>query len=382
MSVLAGARVVTATAALDDGWVRVEGARIAEVGSGRPDGEVHDLGGGWLVPGYIDIHTHGGGGHDVARSPEDMAASVAFHLGHGTTRTLVSLVTAPVGELVEQLGWVADLAERNGTDAVGGRVLGAHLEGPFLSEARCGAQNPDYLLDPDRDVLTTLVKAGRGWLRVTTVAPELPGALDVIRDLVAADVVAAVGHTDATYAQAAAGFAAGAGLATHLFNGMRSLHHREPGPALAALDAGVACEVINDGEHVHPAILRLVAGRGARALVLITDAMDAAGIGDGEYELGGQRVTVQDGAARLVRTGSLAGSTLTMDVAVRRAVVDGALPVPAAVAAASLNPALVLGIERDCGAIAPGLAADLLHLDDDLEVRRVMTNGRWLPAAG
>jgi N-acetylglucosamine-6-phosphate deacetylase len=289
-------------------------------------------------------------------------------------------VTAPVGELIEQLGWIADLADRNGTGPAGGRVLGAHLEGPFLSEARCGAQNPEFLLDPDRDVLTTLVKAARGWLRVTTVAPELPGALDIISDLVSADVVAAVGHTDATYAQAAAGFAAGARLATHLFNGMRSLHHREPGPALAALDAGVACEVINDGEHVHPAILRLVAGRGDRVLVLITDAMDAAGIGDGEYELGGQRVTVQDGAARLVRTGSLAGSTLTMDVAVRRAVVDSALSVPAAVAAASLNPARVLGIDGECGAIAPGLAADLLHLDDDFEVRRVMTRGRWLPA--
>jgi N-acetylglucosamine-6-phosphate deacetylase len=382
MSVLTGARVVMAGAVLDDGWVRVDGTRIAEVGSGRTEDEVLDLGGGWLVPGYIDIHTHGGGGHDVARSPEDMAASVDFHLGHGTTRTLVSLVTAPVGELVDQLGWIADLAERNGTDTAVGRVMGAHLEGPFLSEARCGAQNPDFLLDPDRDVLTTLIKAARGWLRVTTVAPELPGALDIIADLVAADVVAAVGHTDATYAQAAAGFAAGARLATHLFNGMRSLHHREPGPALAALDAGVACEVINDGEHVHPAILRLVAGRGEHALVLITDAMDAAGIGDGEYELGGQRVTVQDGAARLVRTGSLAGSTLTMDVAVRRAVIDGALSLPAAIAAASLNPARVLGIDGECGAIAPGLAADLLHLDDNLEVQRIMTNGHWLPAAG
>jgi N-acetylglucosamine-6-phosphate deacetylase len=382
MSVLTGARVVMAGAVLDDGWVRVDGTRIAEVGSGRTEDEVLDLGGGWLVPGYIDIHTHGGGGHDVARSPEDMAASVDFHLGHGTTRTLVSLVTAPVGELVDQLGWIADLAERNGTDTAGGRVMGAHLEGPFLSEARCGAQNPDFLLDPDRDVLTTLIKAARGWLRVTTVAPELPGALDIIADLVAADVVAAVGHTDATYAHAAAGFAAGARLATHLFNGMRSLHHREPGPALAALDAGVACEVINDGEHVHPAILRLVAGRGEHALVLITDAMDAAGIGDGEYELGGQRVTVQDGAARLVRTGSLAGSTLTMDVAVRRAVIDGALSLPAAIAAASLNPARVLGIDGECGAIAPGLAADLLHLDDNLEVQRIMTNGHWLPAAG
>jgi N-acetylglucosamine-6-phosphate deacetylase len=382
MSMLTGARVVATGAVLDEGWVRTDGARIVDVGSGRPEGDALDLGGGWLVPGYIDIHTHGGGGHDVARSPEDMAASVEFHLGHGTTRTLISLVTAPVSELVEQLGWIADLAERDGTDSASGRVLGAHLEGPFLSEARCGAQNPEFLLDPDRDVLTTLVKAARGWLRVTTVAPELPGALGVITDLVAADVVAAVGHTDATYAQAAAGFAAGARLATHLFNGMRSLHHREPGPALAALDAGVACEVINDGEHVHPAILRLVAGRGEQALVLITDAMDAAGIGDGEYELGGQRVTVQDGAARLVRTGSLAGSTLTMDVAVRRAVIDGALSVPAAVAAASRNPARVLGIDGECGAIAPGLAADLLHLDDNLEVQRVMTNGRWLPVAG
>lgn len=389
---LTGARVVTADGVLEDGWVRLAGARIAGVGVGAASGgvvpgggpdAVENLGGGWLVPGYIDLHVHGGGGHDVTRSVDDMAAALAFHRRHGTTRTLVSLVTAPVAELVEQLGWVADLAEdRDANLGVPGSVLGAHLEGPFLSQSRCGAQNPKFLLEPDLDALGVLAKAARGHLRVTTLAPELPGALDLVAELVQDGVVAAVGHTDATYAQAAAAFDAGARLATHLFNGMRPLHHREPGPVLAALDAGVACEVINDGRHVHPAVLRMVADRDQRALVLITDAIDAAGMGDGEYELGGQRVRVADGEARLVRTGSLAGSTLTMDAAVRRAVLAGRLPVEVAVAAASANPARVLGIEDECGSIAAGRAADLLHLDDAFEVQAVMKNGRWLPTAG
>lgn len=373
--VLQGARVVTPWGVLDDGWVRVVDGRIDGVGDGAaPSGhELRELPGGWLVPGYIDLHMHGGGGHDVTRSVEDMAAAVAFHLRFGTTRTQVSLVTAPTADLVAQLGWVAELAEQRENG-----IIGAHLEGPFLSAVRCGAQNPDHLLFPDREVMSSLQKAARGHLRTVTLAPELPGALELVADLVEAGIVAAVGHTDATYAQASAAFAAGATLATHLFNGMRPLHHREPGPVLAALDADAFCEVINDGIHVHPAIVRMVADRDDRSLVLVTDAIDAAGMGDGEYELGGQQVRVASGRARLVRTGSLAGSTLTMDAAVRRAIMAAALPVEVAVAAATSNPARVLGIEDECGSIADGLAADLVHLDDHFEVQAVMQKGRWL----
>ncbi len=375
MTVLAGARVVTPTGVLTDGWVQLSGASIADVGTGpRPPGvTVVDLAGAWLLPGFIDLHVHGGGGHDLAGSPEDLTAGVAFHFARGTTRTLVSLVTAPVEALCEQLRWVADLAERG--PGRHGHVLGAHLEGPFLSRIRCGAQHPEYLLEPDRQVLDTLLKAGQGHVRTVTIAPELPGALELIDRLVEADVTVAVGHTDATYVQAMAAFDRGARLLTHAFNGMRPLHHREPGPVAAAFDAGVACEAINDRVHVHPAVLRLIP---PERLILVTDAIDATGRGDGRYRLGGQDVAVVGGQARLVEGGALAGSTLTMDEAVRRAVLDVGLGIAAASAAASTHPARMLGIADRCGAIATGRAADLVVLDDDLRVRRVMAQGRWL----
>jgi N-acetylglucosamine-6-phosphate deacetylase len=375
MTTLTGARVVTPGGVLDDGWVRLAGRSIGAVGAGPPPaGPARmDLGGAWLLPGYIDLHVHGGGGHDLAASPEDLAAGVAFHLARGTTRTLVSLVTAPVEAMCEQLRWIAALAERG--PRPDGHVVGAHLEGPFLSRARCGAQHPEHLLPPDPQTLGTLLKAGQGYVRTVTVAPELPGALELIDRLVDDGVVAAVGHTDATYAQASTAFARGARLLTHAYNGMRPLHHREPGPVAAALDAGVACEVINDRVHVHPAALRLLP---PDRLVLITDAIDATGRGDGRYRLGGQDVDVVGGQARLVAGGALAGSTLTLDVAVRRAVLEVGMSIAEASAAVSGHPARVLGVDDRCGAIAAGLDADLVVLDDDLRVRRVMLQGRWI----
>jgi N-acetylglucosamine-6-phosphate deacetylase len=376
VTLLAGARVVTPDGVLNPGWVEVTDGRISAVGAGRPAGAgVVDLGGGWLLPGYVDLHVHGGNGHNFGDSADDMAEGVAFHRSRGTTRTLVSLVTAPLAELHEQLSWAAKLAERG--PHPDGHVVGAHLEGPFLSHARCGAQNPAHLLPPDRAELAGLLDSGRGCVRVVTIAPELPGALDLIEDVVAAGAVAAVGHTDASYESAAEGFSRGATLATHLFNGMRPVHHREPGPVLAALDAAAACEVINDGVHLHPAVLRMVLARGIDRLVLVTDAIEAAGVGDGRYALGGQDVTVADREARLTATGSLAGSTLTMEDAVRRAVLDADVPVEVAAAAAAGNPARVLGLDDRCGTIRAGLDADLVLLDEHYRVQRVMAAGEW-----
>jgi N-acetylglucosamine-6-phosphate deacetylase len=375
MTTLCGARVVTPTGVIDGGWAQVAGGVITAVGAAFPPADDQiDLGGAWLLPGYIDLHMHGGGGHDTTASPADLAGAVAFHRANGTTRTLVSLVTAPLDTLAEQLGWIADRVAMGATPQ--GHVVGAHLEGPFLSLVRCGAQNPDYLLPPDRADFARLVEAARGCLRCVTVAPELPGALDLISDVVAAGAVAAIGHTDATYADAQAAIAAGARLATHLFNGMRPLHHREPGVIAAALGSDLACEIINDGIHVHPAITALVA-RVRQRLVLITDAIDAAGVGDGEFVLGGQQVRVREGEARLTSTGSLAGSTLTMDAAVRRAVFECGLSIEAASAAASANPARVLGLGDHCGAIVAGQDADFVVLDDELRIVRVMTGGAW-----
>ena len=211
-----------------------------------------------------------------------------------------------------------------------------------------------------------------------TLAPELPGALGLITDLTEAGVLAAIGHTDANYDETLAGFAAGAALVTHLYNAMPPIRHRAPGAVIAALESQAYLELVNDGVHVHPAMIRHAAAFGLHRLVLVTDAMSATGVGDGSYLLGGLPVTVVDGQARGTETGSLAGSTLTMDSAFRHAVREVGLPIEAAVAAASTNPARLIGLADRCGALTPGLAADLVHLDDELAVQRVMIGGRWL----
>ena len=307
-----------------------------------------------------------------------MARAVTFHRSHGTTRTLVSFVTAPVDALLEQLGWAASLTAAG--PRPDGHVIGSHLEGPFLSHARCGAQNTAHLILPDRAAFARMSEAAAGTLRSVTIAPELPGAIELVKDVTASGAVAAIGHSDATYAEARAAIDAGASLATHLFNGMRPLHHREPGLVGAALESEIACELINDGVHVHPSVTSLVAQRPGR-MALITDAIDATGVGDGEYVLGGQRVQVAGGEARLATTGSLAGSTLTMDESVRNAVLRSGLSIESASRAASANPARILGIQHEVGQIQSGLAADLVVLDDDLHVTNVMAAGTWSRAA-
>lgn len=378
---IAADHVVTMDGVLAPGWVRVEGGAIVEVGAGAaPVGaDPVERSGAWLLPGFVDIHVHGGGGHDMSRSVDSLVAAARFHQRDGTTSTLVSLAAAPVERLLAQLESVATVAS-DGVAGTGVQVLGAHLEGPFLSTARCGAIDERWLRSPDVALFDELVAAGRGWVRTITVAPELPGALELIERAVAAGVVVAVGHTDATYDEARAAFDRGATAVTHLGNAMRPMHHREPGPILAASDGGAACEVINDGVHVHPAVLRMVHGWGRERPLLITDAVSAAGLPDGEHRFGDRAVSVVDGQVRLA-DGTLAGSTLTSAAAVRGAVAAGLTPVDAALAGAT-NPARVLGESARRGAVAPGLAADLVALDADLQVQAVMVAGEWLAGPG
>jgi N-acetylglucosamine-6-phosphate deacetylase len=369
---LGGGRVVTPGGVLSDAWVRVSDGRIAEIITGRPDldAPVVDLQGAWLLPGYVDLHMHGGGGHNVSDSLQAMQEAVAFHRTHGTTGTLVSLMTAPEAQLSEQLRWAAVL-ERRGPSRRG-HVLGSHLEGPFLSARRCGAQNAAHMTAPDTALLERLLAAAGDSLKMVTIAPELPGALPLIETLSAAGVIAAMGHSDATYEQALEGIRAGARHATHLFNAMPPLLHRDPGLVGAALESGITCELINDGRHVHPAMIRLVFDL-IDSPALVTDAIDATGAGDGRFELGGQEVVVQDGEARLAATGSLSGSTLTMDQALRNLVSLG-LPVADVSNRLSRYAADYLGIE-DRGQLVRGAWADVVVFDRELALTATYVEG-------
>lgn len=381
--VLAGADVVTPDAVLEPGWVTLDGDRIGAVGPGTPErgitdaATVLDLSGRRLLPGLIDLHVHGAGGGTFDAGAADIATGLAVHRRHGTTRSLVSLVTASIPMLAQRVTAAAEYAMADP------QVLGLHLEGPFLSELRRGVHDPALLRQPEPGALEQLLAAGAGQVRVLTLAPELPGGLDAVRFCVDSGVHAAVGHSDAGYDTAAAAFAAGADLVTHAFNGMRPMHHRDPGIIGAAMDAGVVLEAINDGIHLHPATMRLLRSIAPGRVALVTDAMAAAGAADGNYSLAGFEVRVSGGVARLVTgdpdvPGSIAGSTLTMDVAVRRAVLDVGMPVPDAVNAASLVPARLLGVDSDHGSIAPGRLADLVVVDSaDWTVQAVMVAGDW-----
>jgi N-acetylglucosamine-6-phosphate deacetylase len=264
-----------------------------------------------------------------------------------------------------------------------GLLAGVHLEGPWLSPLRAGAHEPAYLTDPKPADVERLLEAAGEHLRMVTLAPELPGGLDAIRRLSTAGVVAAIGHTDATYDEARAALDAGATVGTHLFNAMRGLHHREPGPVAALLEHPDAyVELVADGVHVHPAMLRMVAHAKPHLTSFVTDAMAAAAAADGEYHLGSLAVEVRDGVARLAGSHAIAGSTLTMSGALRYAVRVVEMSLPQAVRAATSTPAAMLGLDR-VGALRPGFHADLVVLDDDLEVLRVMRRGTWVtPPAG
>ena len=333
---LTDARVVVPAGVLEPGWVRVDGARISEVGdeAAPADGERLSLAGRTVVPGFVDLHVHGGGGHSMQSADADeVRAAAAFHLEHGTTGLLVSIVTAPLDEMLAGLAVVSGLAGE-------GTILGAHLEGPFLNPLRAGAHDARHLLAPDVPTFERLLAASQGALRVVTVAPELPGGVELLRRVVASGAVAAVGHSDADHAATMAAFDAGATLVTHLFNGMRPWHHREPGLAGAALErAGIVCELIADGVHLHDGSARLAFAAAPGRVALVTDATAAAGSDQGAHRLGTAEVRMRDGAPRLADGITLAGSVLTMDRALARAVRELGLPLGTAVEAASTTPA-------------------------------------------
>jgi len=351
---------------------------ISRVEATRDPGPASELPPPYLLPGFVDVHVHGGGGGDAMDGPDGVLALARFHASRGTTTLLPTTITHPWQDVLRALEGVAAVR-----DAAGGGdglpdVPGAHLEGPFINPGRLGAQ-PPFAVDPDPGLVAEVL--GLGVVRVVTLAPELPGALEAARAFARAGVRVSVGHTLATAEQAEAALdavAAEGGVAgfTHLYNAMTQLASREPGAVGAALArADAYAEVILDLHHVHRAAFRAALAAKRGRLLLVTDAMRAAGMEEGESELGGQTVVVSGGAARL-RDGTLAGSVLTMDRAVRNAVACG-LDLVEAAALASTVPAAYLGLD-DRGRLAPGLRADVVVLGEGLEVEEVWVAGRRL----
>ncbi|MDQ1037081.1 N-acetylglucosamine-6-phosphate deacetylase [Streptomyces sp. V3I8] len=371
-TILTGANVVLPTGTVHGGRVIVDGTRIA---GSAPEGiPAVDLSGHWVVPGFVDMHNHGGGGASfTSGTVEEILQGVRTHRLHGTTTLVASTVTGDMDGLAQRAGLLSELAEQ-------GDLAGIHFEGPFISPCRKGAHSEELLRDPDPAEVRKLVDAARGQARMVTLATELPGGIDSVRLLVEHGVIAAIGHTDATYEQTVEAVDAGATVATHLFNAMPVLGHRTPGPIAALLeDERITVELINDGVHLHPASLQLAFHHaGGGRVAFITDAMDAAGFGDGRYMLGPLEVEVADGVARLVEGGSIAGSTLTLDRAFKRAVTVDRLPVEDVVSAISANPARQLGLYDRVGSLEPGKDADLVVLDSGFEVKGVMRRGEWL----
>ena len=369
--------LLTGRELLRPGWIEISHGVIDAIGAGAPPRPAdRDLGAVTVVPGFVDTHLHGGGGANFSTaSAAETATAVALHRKHGTTTLVASLVTAGPAELLRQ---VTELAG----DVRAGLIDGIHLEGPWLSTTRCGAHQPSLMRDPDRAEISRVLGAAEGAIRMVTLAPERDGDLAAIKQIVDAGVVAAVGHTEATYEQTRAAITAGATVGTHLFNAMRPIDRREPGPIVALLeDHRVTVELIADGVHIDPAIYRHVTrSAGPDRVSLITDAMAAAGMADGEYWLGQLAVAVVDGVARVAGTQTIAGGTATMDRVFRFAVIHGGVPrdeaLMAAVRQASINPARALGMPSS-GLVA-GAAADLVVLNSDLAVTGVLRQGLWV----
>lgn len=371
-TVFHSARKLDAAGQVDDFWMLVDDATIVATGDGQhPNADTAvDVAGHWLVPGFLDLHGHGGGGFSFDDGPEALAAALAVHRSHGTTRSVISLVANPIEQLATSLESIADLA------AVDPLVLGSHLEGPFLAPQQRGAHNEAYLRQPQPAEVEELIGAARGTLRQVTLAPELPGALEAIDVLVELGVLVAIGHTTATHEIAREAFDRGARLLTHAFNAMPGIHHRAPGPVVAAFDDDrVTLELVLDGRHVHPPVAALAFTAAPGRIALVTDAMAAAGSVDGDYRLGSLNVAVRDGLAMLRGTSTIAGSTLTQDAALRCAITEVGIAPRDAVAALTLTPARALGLEHRHGMLAPGFVADAVLLDSRWHVASVWAEG-------
>jgi N-acetylglucosamine-6-phosphate deacetylase len=361
-----------AVVVVDDGHIVSVSSRSA---SPIPENtRIHDFPDAILAPGFIDIHVHGGAGHDVMQPGDDGLSRMEQHFAkHGVTSYCPTTVTAPLDATFAALDRLA--VSHKAPRTARAKPVGLHLEGPFISHAKRGVHPPDLLLAPSLEVFDKIWQAAQGTVAMMTIAPELPGAVEMIREAASRGVCISLGHSDATLAQTQAGVEAGGRHATHTFNAMRPLDHREPGILGDVLsDPRITADVIADGVHVHPEVLKIfLRAKGPEGAVLITDAMSATGMGDGRFRLGGFEVEVR--GDRCEHEGKLAGSVLTLDRAVRNITTFASWSLQDAVRLATLNPARVLG-RNDIGILAPGAQADFILLSPDGTVQRTIIDGQ------
>ena len=338
-------------------WIEVSENLIRSVNSGlhpAPDQLID----GVLIPGFVDIHCHGGGGkYFSAATPGEIHSVIETHRGHGTTTLFASLVTEPLEILKQQIQRLRPFVES-------GQIVGIHLEGPYLSHAKCGAHDPHLLVNPDLAEIKELLQVADGAISMITIAPELPGAIDAIKHLTAAGVTVALGHTDGDFGNAAAGTNAGATVVTHFMNAMDKGLNERSFASFVIADERLTVELILDGHHLSFKTAKEIYAAVGNRLIFVTDAMAAAGATDGNYTIGKLPVIVKDNVARLESNGSLAGSTLTMDLVFKNAITELGLSIPEAVAATSTRAAQHMGLS-DRGEIAIGKRADLLSYNQN-----------------
>jgi N-acetylglucosamine-6-phosphate deacetylase len=379
-------RLFTPIEEVDNAFLVTADGRISEIASRSEkdvpsNSRVVDFGDAILIPGFFDIHMHGGAGVDVMRaSASEMPVLEKFLVRHGVTGYFPTTVAAPLDATYKALARLADAieaAQNNvSSDGPGARPLGIHLEGPFLSHKRRGVHPPEFLVEPTLKIFDELWQAARGQVRMMTIAPEIPGAIEVISEAARRGVCVSIGHSDADMPTARHGIAAGARHATHTFNAMRPLDHRDPGILGEVLsDDGITADLIADGIHVSPAVVKVfLQAKGSERAVLITDAISATGMPDGKYQLGPIEVDVKDG--KCTANGSLAGSVLTMDRAVRNVTQFSNWSLRDAVRAATFNPARAVGMTGHCGALKPGAPADFAVLSPKGDVLKTIVAGR------
>ena len=379
-TIIINGTIITPLQLLEDKVISIEKGKITGIGDKKnifesAEIEIIDAGEGFIAPGFIDIHVHGGGGSDVMDGKYEAIKRVAAtHSRFGTTAFLPTTMAMSKDKIIKSLKSINEVFVK-GTGAA--EILGVHLEGPYINPLKKGAQRKEDIKNPSIEEFLEFNLASGNSIRLVTIAPEIPGAIELIRWLYEHKIIASVGHSNATYEQVQESIRAGLNHVTHTFNAMRGLDHREPGVVGAALSSPeLIVEMIADGIHLHPAVMKILTRvKEAEKIVLITDAMRATSKPEGTYNLGGQEVIVADGQARL-KDGTLAGSVLTMDKAVNNMIEMVGVSLREAIQMATINPAKCLGIEGRKGSLAAGKDADIVILDKKLKVKLTMVKGK------